>query len=896
MSDEPEPTPDSGEAPSTFSATMFPSGDSFTAEVTRRRLRGRLFGDAGGSLEVGPFELRERIGAGAMGTVYAAWDTRLARTVALKFLFHRSERDEELGLREAQALASLAHPNVVSVFDVGTYEGRVWLAMEFIVGSTMRAWVEERRAAEILACWAAVGRGLAAVHALNLVHRDVKPDNVLVDEQGRARLVDFGLVCAAQTPVSTVSSGEGETLAQTSAGFAGTRAYAAPEQIQGEPVDGRADQYAFCVSVWESLTGSRPARDARGALRAGAGAKLPRRVRRALRRGLAIEPEQRFASMDELLSALTPRPLRPWLVLGFAVTALAGTLAGLGLQPDRSHSTPCLGADAAIDELWTIARREALEERSPELALELESWVGEWRRAARNTCLARWQLALSAQLAERRRACLDRRLLELESALDWLSAPPRLGVDGVPTLVDPAVCLSASLPPSSVPPAELSDQIARLRRELDRVERDGARPSAAAIAQGEAALAKARALGWPRLVGEATLVAAKLHRFAGEVEAASELIGQAIDIAQHGSDDELAFAAWLSMVWLKTGMEFDPDGARWAWERLRAASEALGEPALYRGALAHTAGNIARLRGDPRSAEVELRRALEHYEHAGVTGRYRQIQVLDLLAATLAIEGRSEDSEHAAERSEQLRRALGDAPDGALQREGDHAFSAGLARFAAGELDAARDELERALSSYEQGHDEGQRTTQVLVALASVEDAANRRVEARHYAELADAVCVTRLSGMHPLRASTQSAIGTIALRDGRAEQAVDAFTRALELETALQPEAGTDRALANSNLAEALVAAGRYEEARVHAERALAALGEALGEDHPDLAYPHKAMGQVLLAEGRADAAAEHLQQAIDLHGETQAHSPELDELHTLLAQAEAGVTGDHP
>jgi tetratricopeptide (TPR) repeat protein len=147
---------------------------------------------------------------------------------------------------------------------------------------------------------------------------------------------------------------------------------------------------------------------------------------------------------------------------------------------------------------------------------------------------------------------------------------------------------------------------------------------------------------------------------------------------------------------------------------------------------------------------------------------------------------------------------------------------------------------------------------------------------------------------MHPIRTSTQSALGTVALRDGRVAQAVEAFTRVLDIETILQPDGGVDRALAHSNLAEALVAAERVAEARPHAEQALTELEQLLADDDFDLAYAHKAMGLVLLGEGRASEAGEQLERALALHTQAGNSGPELDELHELLARASAA--GDQP
>jgi len=180
---------------------------------------------------VGRYLIQEKIGAGAMGAVYEALDPELERNVALKLL-HLEAEDPERLRAEGRALASVSHPNVVTVYDVGSHEGRMFVAMELVSGPTLRRWLEarERKRDEILAMCIAVGRGIEAVHAAGLVHRDVKPDNVLI--AGQPRVVDFGLA---------------ELVAVGSDSSAGTPVYMAPERFGGVRADPRTDQFSFCV-------------------------------------------------------------------------------------------------------------------------------------------------------------------------------------------------------------------------------------------------------------------------------------------------------------------------------------------------------------------------------------------------------------------------------------------------------------------------------------------------------------------------------------------------------------------------------------------------------------------------------------------------------------------------
>ncbi len=255
---------------------------------------------------IGRYRLGGVLGRGGFGVVYEAHDRELDRAVAIKVLF----AEPPAGLRaEARALASLSHPNVVQVYDVVENAGRVYLVMELVRGQTMRAWQRGRSMAETIERYLAAAEGLVAIHHAGLVHADIKPDNVLVaaDERGRARVLvsDFGLARALV--------GEGVR--------AGTPRYMAPEQRAGGHIDARADQYAFCVSLWEALHEAVPGE---GALR-----RAPARVRAVLRRGLSTDPNARWPTMRALVAALrdATRVRRGrWL----AVAGMAAAVAGVG--------------------------------------------------------------------------------------------------------------------------------------------------------------------------------------------------------------------------------------------------------------------------------------------------------------------------------------------------------------------------------------------------------------------------------------------------------------------------------------------------------------------------------------------------------------------------------------
>ncbi|HRI49207.1 MAG TPA: serine/threonine-protein kinase [Pseudomonadota bacterium] len=280
---------------------------------------------------IGRYAVLRPLGEGGMGVVYAAYDEELDRKVAVKLLRSvappGAERRARL-IREAQALARVSHPNVVSVYEVGEADGQVFIAMEFIDGATLTAWQASGPSwDEVLQMYRAAGEGLDAAHRAGLVHRDFKPDNVLVGKDGRARVADFGLARGLRSEESLPAALPGTPdrpalVSLTLQGaILGTPAYMSPEQHRGETADSRSDQWSFCAALYAALYGMAPfAGDTLAALSANvqagrlrpapAGSTVPARINAALRRGLAAAPEERYAAMAELLSALVVDPQR----------------------------------------------------------------------------------------------------------------------------------------------------------------------------------------------------------------------------------------------------------------------------------------------------------------------------------------------------------------------------------------------------------------------------------------------------------------------------------------------------------------------------------------------------------------------------------------------------------
>jgi eukaryotic-like serine/threonine-protein kinase len=361
-------------------------------------------GIAAQPLRCGRFTLLDKLGEGAMGTVYRARDPDLGRDVAIKVLREDgtlddapSPRSESASLRlrdEASALARLAHPNVVAALATGRDHDRTWIAMEFVPGTTLARWSEvtppgPARFSRALAILRAAGEGLAAAHAVGLVHRDFKPANVLIGEGASERVcvADFGLARADGQDALPTDSGHAEVtrrgISTRTGGIVGTPRYMAPEQHRGARADARSDQFAFATSAWEVLTGAPPfpgrtvvemvQNVASGSVDTRSAAQLPGRLRAVLRRGLAVEPAARFPSVPALLAAWDDalRPRR-WLWAGWSVLA-AAAIAGLAMtRPAACEGT---GSRDAFARIWDEARRD-------DIAAAIRATAVPWARTA----------------------------------------------------------------------------------------------------------------------------------------------------------------------------------------------------------------------------------------------------------------------------------------------------------------------------------------------------------------------------------------------------------------------------------------------------------------------------------------------------------------------------------
>jgi hypothetical protein len=436
-------------------------------EAARAALQRNLLGESPDPIRIGRFVVVGRLGAGAFGTVYSAYDPDLDRKVALKVL--RAQRAADGGssrssrlVREAKAMARLSHPNVIAVHDVGTLDGDdVFLAMEQVDGQTLAKWLEpERSWRAIVDMFVQSARGLAAAHAAGLVHRDFKPENVLVGDDGRVRVTDFGLArfVALDEEAAVMTSSEAHAMADTLAqtlGPAGTPRYMAPEQHRAEAADARTDQFGLCVSLYDALFGVPPfggdtVAELMREVVAGnvreppTDRAVPAPIRRAILRGLSVAPADRYPSMDALIEDLTADPYARHRAIAAAAVVLAvvGAIGFGAYYGVSARDTACGGAGDGVAEVWNDARRDRVRSSfaaADQVIAIVDDYAAAWTTMRTDACVAtRVDKTQSAEALDLRVHCLQRRLFAIDAVGQLL-----VDIDSV----EGAVAVANGLPP-----------------------------------------------------------------------------------------------------------------------------------------------------------------------------------------------------------------------------------------------------------------------------------------------------------------------------------------------------------------------------------------------------------------------------------------------------------------
>ena len=544
------------------------------------------------TIVAGRYEIERVIGAGGMGTVYLAHDRSLDRPVAIKL--HRSAAESSRLHREALAMAKLAHPNVVTVFEIGELSGRAFVAMEYVPGSTLRAWMSARRRSwrQIVTALLAAGEGLAAAHDAGLVHRDVKPDNIFVGDDGRVRIGDFGLAQIDGTASAPVRVPINRTTATGT--VVGTPAYMAPEQIEGREVDARTDQFSFAIAAWEAVCGGRPFDGANTdelhvAIRSGVPApphrRAPASIRRVLTRGMASDPGARWPSMRAMLAALRSAERRPRLIAIGAGAALAiGLAITWALWPAPDPAVACADSGSEIDAILPgvlSANAAAAAARRPRpsaaddakrILAHAERWRAAFREHARTTCTARATAALSEPQYAASRECATVRAL---MARELLAIAPDAATQpsDVLQIVTRMPSLTACQDPQMLSEwrffgpdrKEASEEVIGVRARLEAARvliQYGHRRYTRNVVEAPATAAAAR--GLPDLGRRLMVVRGKLAIENNELAAAERLFTDAYYESRADGDGELTLQSIAAIIDLVGGLRRDRAAAqRW---------------------------------------------------------------------------------------------------------------------------------------------------------------------------------------------------------------------------------------------------------------------------------------------------------------------------------------------
>jgi eukaryotic-like serine/threonine-protein kinase len=859
---------------------------------------------------LGRYVVLEEIGSGGMGLVYSAYDPELNRKVALKLLRprHRERKHTRSRLlQEAQALAKLAHPNVITVYDVGTLGERVFVAMELVEGTTLKGWIDEKKRKwdEILSVFIPAGRGLSAAHAANLVHRDFKPDNVLIGLDGRVRVMDFGLARPVRTEHETGSSldeparsasdlrssndpieaGDIEDPMLTQTGsIMGTPAFMAPEQHLGKPTDHRSDQFSFCVALYGALYGHRPFKggDVGSLARAKAsghieeppaGVRVPTWVRRIVVRGLSPTPEDRYPSMDELLDALADDPrVRRRKILTATGTIVAMLGGVLGVQYVRSKQpSVCDGASEHFAAVWDDDRKAratagvlAIDRAHVEPTWTLaarnvdaygEAWVQMHREACEATHVRGEQ---STRLLELRNDCLQERLDEIDALAElFAEADVQTATRAARAALDIAPLSSCAdseaLAAAVDPPEEEATKVAvaELRRALARAKAlEGLGKVDEAIELAERSFVTAGELDYPPVVAEARYRLGHAQGIRGDAEQAEENLSEANWLGASVKHDAIAAAAASALVRVVGHtMARSDEGLAWA-RHAEAAIKRIGIGGIAEARLRHDIGVIHGRNGQSHEAIAALEQTREVYEKVAFTELLR-IDLMRDVADVRLREGKHDVAaavfEEAIEATTEL---LGEAhPEVALG-------IAGLGRVAddRGDEKAAVAHHRRAIELVTEALDDG---AMELVPLHEQLAAsyARRRAwdEAIEHATLAYRLLLDGM-GDHPRVATALHAVGNL------------------------------------------MTDAGRPDDARRHHERALVMWEKTRGHDHPDVAYALTSLGLLDLEADAPRTAVERLERALKLRGGRGLDPQLLAHTQFALAKALYGTGGDHP
>jgi tetratricopeptide (TPR) repeat protein len=862
------------------------------------------------------YTITELVGSGGMSVVYAAYDRVLDRKVALKLL-----RDADPGravrlANEAQAMARLAHPNVLPVYDVGTAAGRMFLTAELVHGGTLAQWMAAPHTwREVVAMFVQAARGLAAAHTAGIAHRDFKPSNVLLGDDGRVRVADFGLAAASgdrgfvRSVVDTESTESADPSSTKTGDVVGTPAYMAPEQLVGEVAGAESDQFAFCVSLFEALHGERPFKAsslsglataiARGPNRGAR--RVPARVQRIVDRGLDPDATKRWPDMTVVTAELEralDRPRIAWIAAAIALVVVAGGVAlAVAHRPD-----PCSSAKHEQLAAWTEARAAihrafaatdpaAAEPMFARVSTGLDAYATAWTAMRGETCEAtEVHHTQSAVLLDLRMQCLARHRAEVAGLVAAWRTPDReqlaRAAGAVAQLTPLAECADIAALTARVPPP--ADPIVRtvVARAAERL---ATSTGLARAGKYSAALAIAAAVAhdasYPPLLAEALYRRGQLEGAVGDNRTAERTLTAAVEQAARAHDDRMVANAWIGLVEIV--------GHRLARSAEGLALARAAEIAVLRAGdvpeqaadLHQQRGTILRDQAKFDDALAEQKRALELRTKAFPPNDPRIAQSIHDVAEVERVSGKVELALADHQRALAMRiAALG--PDHPLVAVS--LTNLGHCYFTLGKLAEARTRYEQALAIDTRGLPAGHiEIGNALVSLAGVELAEAKWTDAIVKLERARTIYVAALGPNHPLLAIVENNLGEAERGLVHYAAAIPHYEAALAVRLATGSREQPGVATALSNLADVLVLEHRDADAAPKYEEALATFRKLFGNDAEITANPLVGLAQIALDRGDWNAAISLLERALALRAH--ATPDEQAEVRDALARARA-------
>ncbi len=868
---------------------------------------------------VGRYRIEDMLGAGGMGVVYAAHDPELDRKVALKLLYPTLSADgeDELATRlrhESKAMARLRHPNVATIHDLGSFRDQMFLVMELVDGTTLRAWVGHGTPWEtVVATFVEAGKGLAAAHEAGIVHCDFKPDNVLLDAGGRPLITDFGLAHVVagvsprplpSTPLAVTALGSSSMVGVSGGHVFGTPAYMAPERFDATiAADVQGDVFAFCVALYEVLYGRRPFEgttvdELRSAIASAPkppeASAVPAWLHAVIARGLSPDRAIRYRGMRELLDALQPRPRRShrtrWLAAGLAVAALGA----IGWRITRS---PAIAAAATCDArgelagIWDDGAKTRIGAAWPATASGARSWdrvrgaldrySDAWVGASDAACKAP---STSATVAAFQHRCLRSIGVQLRAVTGQL-ADPKLAVTGDRTVASlPSVegC-NTSAPIAPVPSDPwMRVEVDRLRDEIavaDGRSIAGKFDSANSVLDDVAK--RAALVGFKPLLAEVQYSRAmNLRGAAAKPEVTTAALRDAAAQAEASGEEVVAVKAWTALAFQAGEVTGDFARGREYASYATAALERLGGNARLEAMLDTTKGRIDWHDG-------KLDDARREYEQAASLAKTDPVPYIEALSGMASVD--SSAGRLAAALDEDLKVLK-------LRHDlyGDVHPETARSYTQLGDVTMRLTRFEEALGYYKKADDAAQRVygpehsiVQITAHnLGGVLRELHRPAEAETSYRRAVRIATTAYGPDHPYTAKSEQGLGMALCDEDKCAEGVTVLRHAVAVDRKAYGDNEIATISAENDLAIALRDVGKLDEALAYTDKAIAGF-TVVEPASDDLVTSYEARGQTLIAAHRNRDAIAALDKAAAIASKLEGSADRLTDIHTLLEQA---------